>query len=455
MKKFVLDMLGPRRAARAIPLGRLAIAATFAFVVLFVAFTLGSMGVQLPFVSHPYTIYAEMDNAAGLNASNGPQVSVAGVPEGQVTAVQYDHGRARVTIQLSGDVRGKVFADASVRVRPFNAANFLELDITPGDPATGLLPAGATIDPARASIPVSTDQVLNILDADTRSYLQLLTEQAQIALHGTGGELAGALAQLNPLSSEAKLIGDMLAQRRTLIGQLVAESDTIFSALAARHSQLAGVIADASRILAVTGSRTAELQRAVAQLPAVLGQATTASDSFASLAPTLQRALTGFGPAARAFATGLQRTGAAVPALGRFVSALRSLEQGTGSSGTNLDTLTRKLGSGVGQAVTSYRNLDTIMAAIIAHGQSIANSSDALSGVFSTQDHYGPLARVKILGIEPLNPADLGLSAAAAKPGASGKSPMQLMLGQALSALCRRQALACAAQALVAAEGKP
>src|SRR5581483_4927280 len=215
-----------RRSARSIPPGRLAIASTFTFVALFVIFTLSSMGVQLPFVSHPYTIYAEMDNADGLDAANGPQVSVAGVPEGQVTAVSYDRGRARVTIELNSDVRGKIFADASVRVRPFNAANFLELDITPGHPAAGPLPAGATIDPARSSIPVSTDQVLDILDADTRSYLQLLTEQAAIALHGTGGELAGALARLNPLSREAKVIGEMLAQRRQLIEQLLAASNT-------------------------------------------------------------------------------------------------------------------------------------------------------------------------------------------------------------------------------------
>src|SRR5581483_10541113 len=130
------------------------------------------------------------------------QVSVAGVPEGQVTGVSYDAGRALVTIQLNGDVRGKLFADARLRVRPFNAANFLEVDIDPGHPAAGPLPAGGTIDAARTSIPVSTDQVFDVLDADTRSYLQLLTEQAAIALKGRGGELAQALAQLAPLSSE-------------------------------------------------------------------------------------------------------------------------------------------------------------------------------------------------------------------------------------------------------------
>jgi virulence factor Mce-like protein len=444
----IRDLINPRRTARAIPLGRLAIAATFTFVILFAIFTLSSMGVQLPFVSHPYTIYAELDNADGLDAANGPQVSVAGVPEGQVTSVSYADGRARVTIELNGDVRGKIFADASLRVRPFNAANFLEVDISPGDPAAGPLPPGGTIDAARSSIPVSTDQVLGILDADTRSYLQLLTEQAAIALNGRGGQLAGALARLNPLTSEARQIGDMLAERRQLIAQLVAESSTIFTTLGARHAELASVIANATRLLSVTSARTVQLQQATTQLPGVLGAATAATGSFATLAPTLQQALTRFGPAARAFAGGLRSTSAAVPALGRFVTALRGLEHGTAGSGASLDRLTSRLGQGITPAIAGYDDLDAIVDSVVAHGRSIAGATAALSGVFSTQDVYGPLARVKLLGIEPLDPADLGLTAGAAQaPGRSGYTRLETMLGQALSALCHRQAIACVLEA--------
>jgi ABC-type transporter Mla subunit MlaD len=441
--RFLGELARPKRAARAIPLGRLAIASMFAFVVIFVIFTLSSMGVQLPFVSHPYTIYAEFDNADGLDAANGPSVSVAGVPEGQVTGVRYDAGRAVVKLQLSGSVRGKVFRDASVRVRPFNAANFLEVDIIPGTPAAGALAAGATIDETNTSIPVSSDQVLDVLNADTRAYLQLLTEQAAIALHGTGGQLADALARLNPLSSEARQIGEMLGQRSTLIAQLTKETDAIFTTLGRRHAQLASVIKSATRLLAVTGARTAQLQQAVQQLPAVLSQAVATTGSVATLAPTLQQALQRFGPAARAFAAGLRQTGTAVPALERFLTALTSLEHGTLAPGRKLAELAGQLGSGIGPAVAGYQDFGTIMSSIVNHQRSIANASDALSGVFSTQDVYGPIARVKLLGIEAPNPADLGLTAADARPGADGHSTLQRMLTTALDDLCRRQALAC------------
>jgi hypothetical protein len=83
------------------------------------------------------------------------------------------------------------------------------------------------------------------------------------------------------------------------------------------------------------------------------------------------------------------------------------------------------------------------MSSIVAHGRSITSATAALSGAFSTQDAYGPLARVKLLGIEPLDPADLGLPTSAATPARNGYSPMEMMLRRALSALCLKQPLAC------------
>jgi virulence factor Mce-like protein len=446
MRRFLAELLRPTRTARAIPLGRLAIASMFAFVVLFVIFTLSSMGVQLPFVSHPYEIKAWFDNADGLDPGNGPQVSVAGVPEGQVTAVKYDAGRALVTMSLSSDARGKVFRDATARVRPFNGANFLQVDLAPGDPSTGTLPAGATLDSSRTSIPVATDQVFDVLDADTRAYLQILTEQAAVALHGTGGELGRALQQLAPLSGEARQIGAMLAQRRTLIARLVGESKAIFGTLGARRAELARVITTASRILAVTGSRTTEIAQATRQLPAVIAQGGATSGAISSAAPLVEEALTRFAPAAAAFAGGLRDTQHAIPGLDRFLSATESLVRGTLAPSRDLVALTAHLGDGVGAAITGYRNLTEIMQALIAHEKPISRFSDAISGELSTQDSYGVLGRVKFIGIQTPTAEDLGLSPAAASPssGHGGHSRLELMLAAALDELCRGpQPLAC------------
>jgi virulence factor Mce-like protein len=443
--RFFRELVAPSRTARAIPLGRLAIGAVFVFVALFIAFTLSSMGVQLPFVSNPYEIRAEFVDGAGLDPSNGPQVSVAGVPEGQVTGVRYERGRALVTIDLGSGARGKVFRDARAEVRPFNGANFLQVDILPGHPAAGPLAGGGLIESSRTSIPVATDQVLGVLDADTRSYLQLLTEQAAGALHGAGGELGHALQRLAPLSSEARQIGAMLAQRRSLISQLVGEANVIFRTLGRRHAELADTLRAATRILAVTGSRSREIELATRELPSVLAQGQATSTAIGSVAPELEQALTRFAPAATAFASGLRATRHAVPALESFRAALDSLARATLVPSRELVRFATHLDQGVGSAISSYTDLIQIMRTIVSHKEPISHFSDAISGALSTQDAYGVLGRVKIIGIQTPRPEDLGLTpAAASRAAGNGHSTLEDMLGVALGQLCRRsQPLAC------------
>lgn len=447
LARFLRELLAPSRTARAIPLGRLAIGSMFVFVVLFVVFTLRSMGVSLPFVDHPYVIHAEFNDAAGLDPGNGPQVSVAGVPDGQVTAVRYVGGRALVTMSLSSDARGRVFNDASVRVRPFNGANFLEVDILPGTPATGPLVAGATIDASRTSIPVATDQVLSVLNADTRAYLQILTEQAAVALHGTGGELAGALHKLAPLSDSALQIGAMLAQRDHLISELVGQSNAIFRTLGRRHAELASVVGAATRLLSVTASRTRELELATRELPSVLAQGQATSGAIAGAAPDVEQALARLAPAASAFTTGLRAARGAIPGLYRFLAAAGSLVDRTLTPSRELERLAGGLGSGIGPAIAGYQDLTKIMQTLVDHEQPISHFSDVISGVLSTQDTYGPVGRLKFIGIEAPRPEDLGLSASAARPGNDGHSQLQLMLSRALGGLCDRQPVACVLEA--------
>ena len=105
------------------------------------------------------------------------------------------------------------------------------------------------------------------------------------------------------------------------------------------------------------------------------------------------------------------------------------------------------LGSGIGPAITGYQDLTEIMQTLVDHEQPISHFSDVISGVLSTQDTYGPVGRLKFIGIETPRPQDLGLSASAARPGKDGRSQLQLMLASALGGLCDRQPVACVLEA--------
>jgi ABC-type transporter Mla subunit MlaD len=283
-----------------------------------------------------------------------------------------------------------------------------------------------------------------VLDADTRSYLQLLTEQAGIALHGTGGVLGGALHELAPLSSEARKIGSMLAERSGLIAKLVGESTAIFQTLGHRHAELAQVLGAGTRLLSVTGSRTREISLATRALPAVLAQGQATSRAITSLAPALEQALTDLSPATAAFASGLRSTRGAIPSLDRFLNAAASLTRGTAQPGRDLLRLAQHLGDGIGPAVASYRALEVLLQSLAAHQHPISNFSEAISGVTSTQDAYGPLGRIKLIGIQAPTAEDLGLTGAATAHTQRGHSGLETMLAAALGALCEgSQPFAC------------
>lgn len=459
MRHFLSELLAPTRTARAIPLGRLAIASLFVFATLFVVFSLTSVGVRLPFLSHPYVVKAWFTDAAGLDPGNGPQVSVAGVPEGQVTDVSYQNGRALVTMSLGDGARGRVFRDAGVRVRPFNGANFLEVDILPGHPAAGALPAGSTIASSSTSVPVTTDQVFDVLDADTRAYLQVLTEQAAIAMRGNGGRLGAALRLLAPLTTDARALGSMLARRNHLISEYIGASNRVFGTLARRRALLATTVATISRLLSVTAGRTRELQLATRELPALLGQVQSTGGALTSFGPEIDQALASLVPTSAAFAAGARSAESALPSLNRLLDAVSGLTAGTGPAAADLVRISGRLRQGLGQAVQGYRDLAQLIRIILAHEKPLTHFANVMSGLFSTQDRYSTVVRAKITGIQPLNLADLGVAPSAtdrasasssARPGPAGAStvqtPAQLrqMVAAGLRALCRRsRPLAC------------
>lgn len=323
--RFFSEIVHPRRTARAVPLGRVTIATVFLAATIFVLYSLGKDRFALPLVSERYYVQAEFLEVAGLDEDNEPPVSVAGVPAGKVSEVRYEDGRAIVTMELEEGMRGKVFADASVRTRPLNGANILSVNITPGNPETGELSEDEVIDAARTSIPVATDEALSILDADTRAYLQLLTAEAATALDGRGGEVALALRKAGALSDSALRISRAFRRNHSILEQLVGEMETIFAAVARRRDELRIALNSGSQVLSVYGGRAPELTAAMRLLPGLLSDARATVELIQGTAPGFSDALDALGPATTAFGPALQDVRELVPDFRALLSDAEAL----------------------------------------------------------------------------------------------------------------------------------
>jgi virulence factor Mce-like protein len=438
----------PRRRRRHhlhVPFGRTAIVIELLAALAFLFYLLSHEGLQLPFLSHDYTIRAEFVNAGGLNPADQIPVLVAGVPEGQVASVRYRDGLAIATLQLPDSVRKLIHSDATINVVPRSALEDLTVEIDPGSAGLPPLRAGAVVPPSRTSAAVRFDRLIDVLDANTRAQLQIMLSELAIGLNGRPAALRGALAQLSSLVYGTTTVSSQLAERRVLLSRLVGSLDEMVSVLGARQSDLAGAVADGQRTLAVTAARSLQLARIVQELPAALSRLSGAMGALRSLSVPLDPALSELPPFARALPGALSALRRFDPAGVRLLGDLRALIAQGSLPAADLERALAALGPAAGALRPTAADLQPVLADINQHRQGIGEVGDNFNGVFSTNDVNGPILR-GLGAFEQFNPADVGF------PGASGASlaRAQSESVQALTRVCLRiNPLACIARYLI------
>jgi phospholipid/cholesterol/gamma-HCH transport system substrate-binding protein len=397
-----------RSAGNAIPLARLTIAAQVLMALVVAYFLFTATGVRIPFVDRTYTVEAFVPDAAGLQPSNRPLVTVAGVKAGSVKSVTYDtrRRRARIVLRLDAAVRGKLFADASIGVVPRSALNDLVVNIQPGSPATGPLRGDTVITAAPA--PVGADRPLGVLDADTRAYTQILAGTLNEVLRDRPGDLRDAVHRLPTVTSTVNTLAAQLASRRRHLSRLVTDLDRIISATASRSTQLTAALSAARRTLVVSSRRQDEVQQTVAALPGTLTQANAAFGSLDGLGRPLVPAL-----------DGLQGTVRGLPAA---LTAVRGLLPTVRSTTQRLDDLTRRgraplaalrsAATALGPVSRQLRPVPRLAAhtvqAVVDNEPGFSRILDFWPGTLSSQNRIGVLVDFSLLEVHA-NPRMLGL----------------------------------------------
>lgn len=435
--RTLLRFVFPQRVARAVPFGRLSILVQLAAVVIFLGYVLINTGVRPPFVSDPYELEIAFRDASGLDEDNRSTVAVAGIESGRVIEVRLEGEQAVATVELDEEARGRVFADATAEIRPINAINQLLVNIDPGSPSAGPLPEGRRIAAERTGTHVQLDRILEVLDTDTRAFLQIVIAEADRALRGRGGELRSALGRLGDLTDPAVEVTDALADRRRLLSRLVEDLDVVFAQLAERGGRLAEVVAAGQETLAVTGANEQELAAAVRALPATMAAAQRALIGGRRLSRPLIPALDRLGAAAQPLPETLRETRAFVPDARALLADIDQLTRDGRRPVRRLSSVARDLEPTAAAARRPVRRLFDVLAALDARKAGITQTTELVSGVFSTNDANG--VRLRTVNFpEPPRPENFGLPAgAAAARGQSGDSELERKLARALEGFCR------------------
>jgi phospholipid/cholesterol/gamma-HCH transport system substrate-binding protein len=261
-----------------------------------------------PVLGQDFTeIDAELSTAQAVTPGQGQTVDVAGVEVGEISRVRLEDGKAIVTLKLEkGSV--PVYRNATVLLRPKTGLKDMVAELTPGTRDAGELKDGDRIPIGQTLPDVNLDEILAVLDGDTRTYLQLLLSDGAQGLKGNGRELANTIRRFEPTARYTREVAEQLATRRKNIKRAVHNFSLVVDELGGKDDQLAEFVENSNAVFASLASQDANLRATLQELPSALTETKTALGKVELLADELGPTLQALRPGARALGPALRQT---------------------------------------------------------------------------------------------------------------------------------------------------
>ncbi len=266
-------------------------------------YILHNQRMRFPFVQpKPYQLKAEFSTAQAVVAGQGQTVRVSGVRIGDIGGVDLKNGHAVIKMDLDPEYKDLVHTNATALLRPKTGLKDMFIDLQPGGGDAPVAKRGFTIPISATQPDVNPDEVLSVLDTDTREYLQLLVNGLGQGLKGRGGDLRDLLARFEPTHRDLARVNGAVATRRKQLRHLVSSLNVLSTELAKHDDDLARLVNSSSAVFDSFAKEQANVSSAVHELPSTLSQTTDTLnrvDTFAELlGPTTEK----LRPAARALA---------------------------------------------------------------------------------------------------------------------------------------------------------
>ncbi len=277
------------------------------------AFILSSQRLYLPgwvpFVGQDfYTLKAEFGTAQAVTPGQGQTINIAGVQVGEISNVTLKNGVAVVEMEIRPKY-AKVYPNATMLLRPKTGLKDMTVEMDPGSASAGpRLKSGATIPISNTAPDVNLDEILAVLDADTRDYLQLLLNGGGAGLRGNGRELAQTLRRFDPTSRDLAKITSLLQTRARNVRQVTHNLQLLTNELGAKDTQLAGFVDSSNAVFRDLAAQDQNIRETLALLPGALGATNTALVKANRLATVLGPTLGALQPAARALGPSLEQS---------------------------------------------------------------------------------------------------------------------------------------------------
>lgn len=254
---------------------------------------------RIPFLEErPFELKAELETAQAVTPGQGQTVRVAGVQVGEISDVSYDNGVAVVTMGIDRKFL-PVYKDATILLRPKTGLKDMFLELDPGTQAAGEYSEEDLIPVANTAPDTNLDEVLALLDTDTRDYLRLLLVGAGEGLNGRAKDLGEVFKSLGPVNRSLSRLNGEVAKRKENLANLIHNMNLLFGRIAQEPQEIAALIDSSNSALSAIASQDLDVRRATGLLGPTLRETRIALGETNELAGVLGPALTDLRPFAR------------------------------------------------------------------------------------------------------------------------------------------------------------
>jgi len=231
-----------------------------ALVAVLVAIIVGTGG------DDAYELRVPLENASGLKS--GSAVVISGVTHGKVELELGDDDRIIAKLLLDREV-APIGRDARVAV---TAANFLgqkRVELSKGDTSRPA-PDGFVVPASQVTTPTDLDQVLSVLDADTRTRATILLNELGVAAAGRRFDIGELVRQFPRGFVDATAVLHQVKSDNHSLRDLLQHSDGFVAEATARRRDLVRMIDVLGQSAKSASAKRAQLRVTLARAPGTL-----------------------------------------------------------------------------------------------------------------------------------------------------------------------------------------
>ena len=250
-------------------------APTFGNLLVIVLFTLscfgllmflwGSFGGPLPLKPKGYRFTIAFPRT--LSLAEQSDVRISGVTVGHVISLKLSpHGFTDASLELSSKY-APIRANMHALIRQKTLLGETYVELNPQGQVGPYLADGGQLNETQVEPFVTLDDILSLLDRNTRRNFQVWQKYQAAAIAGRGEQLNASFATFEPFVEHANQLVSLLATQEGAVRELVHNTGVVFQALSGRDHQLEGLITNGEHTFHAAASASTEFAQAFRELP--------------------------------------------------------------------------------------------------------------------------------------------------------------------------------------------